>query len=150
MASKRRGLVGSKGGYRVEVELAKSLRMDLTTASLILLKFIVIFHLTWQAIFQISNVAMDMVFKFTSILLHKLGEFAESAKLKLLTEAVPNTMLKAHMLHAINRDNYQQLVVFEKCNSSYEYSDRLKNATESRSNVTCSFVQFSNAHVYSL
>ena len=82
-------------------------KTEMTTASLILLKFMVIFLLTWQAIFRISNMAMDIVFKLTSILLHKLGDFAESAKLKLLAEAFPNTMLKAHMLHAINRDNYQ-------------------------------------------
>ena len=48
---------------------------------------------------------------------------AESAKPKLLAEAFPNTMPKAHMLHAINRDNYQQLVVCEKYNFTYEYSD---------------------------
>ena len=69
------------------------------------------FLFAWQAVFQISNMAMDIVFKFVSILLHKLSEFAESTKLKLLAEAFPNTMLKAHMLHAINRDNYQQLIV---------------------------------------
>ena len=94
--------------------------------------------LTWQAIFRISNMAMDIVFKFVSILLHKLSEFAESTKLKLLAEAFPNTMLKAHTLHAINRDNYQQLIVCEKCNSTYEYSDCLNNAT----NATCSFIRF--------
>ena len=59
---------------------------------------------------------------------HKLSEFAESTKLKLLAEAFPNTMLKTHTLHAINRDNYQQLILCEKCNSTYEYSDYL-NAT---------------------
>ena len=44
-------------------------KTEMTTASLTLLKFMVIFLLTWQAIFQVSNVAMD---KFTSILLNKL------------------------------------------------------------------------------
>ena len=63
---------------------------------------------SWQAMFQVSNMAMDIVFNFISILLHKLGDFTESAKLKLLAEAFPNTMLKA-ILHAINRDNYQHL-----------------------------------------
>ena len=115
-------------------------KAEMTTASLILLKFMVIFLLTWQAIFQVSNTAMYVVFKLSSVL-HKLGDFAESAKLKLLAEAFANTMLKAHMLHAINRDNYQQLVVCEKCNSTYEYSDCLKNVTESRNNITCSFIR---------
>ena len=79
----------------------------MTTASQILLKFMVIFLLTWQAIFQISNnMAMDVVFIFISV----LYDFAESAKL-LAEKAFPNTLLKAHMLHA------------EKCNSTYEYSD---------------------------
>ena len=81
----------------------------------------------------------DNVFKFISVHLYKLGDFDESAKLKLLAEAFPNTMLKAH---AINCDNYQQLVVCEKCNSTYEYSDCFKNAMESRSNITRSFIRF--------
>ena len=98
-----------------EVQPHQTPKAEITTASLILLKFMVIFLLTWRVIFRISNMAMDIVFKFTSIL-HKLSDFAESAKLKLLAEAFPNTMLKAHMLDAINRDNYQQLIVCEKCN----------------------------------
>lgn len=88
-----------------EVEPHQDPKKEMTTTSLILLKFMVVFLLAWQAIFWISNMAMDIIFKF---LLHKLGDFAESAKLKLLAEAA---MLKAHMLHAINSNNYQHLVV---------------------------------------
>ena len=85
-------------------------KTQMTTASLILLEFMVVFLLSWQALFRISNMAMDIVFNFISIL-HKLGEFAESAKLKLLVEAFPNTILKAHILHAINRAAFVRSVI---------------------------------------
>ena len=47
-----------------------------------LIKFVVIFLLSWQAIFRISNIAVDVLFKFIGVLLHKFGEFADSIKLK--------------------------------------------------------------------
>ena len=76
---------------------------EMTPASLILLKFMVIFLLSWQAIFCVSNVDIDLAFKFMGILLHKLSDLVQSNKLRLLAEAFPTTMLKAHAYQAINR-----------------------------------------------
>ena len=86
----------------------------MSPASLVLLKFIVIFLLSWQAIFRISNIAIDIVFKFIAILLHKLSGLFESDKLRLLAETFPTTMLKAHAFQAINREKYRLLVVCKK------------------------------------
>ena len=47
-----------------------------------LIKFVVIFLLSWQAMFRISNIAVDVLFKFIGVLLHKFGEFTDSIKLK--------------------------------------------------------------------
>ena len=73
-------------------------------------------HLSFDLASNISDIAMDIVL---SILFHN---FSESA------------MLKAHMLHAINRD--KQLVVCEKCNSTYKYSVSIMQQKEA------SFVRF--------
>lgn len=46
-----------------------------------ILQFIVLFLLSWQVIFRISNVAMNTALKFFSILLRKLSDFIDSDKL---------------------------------------------------------------------
>ena len=115
---------------------------ELTPASLILLRFMVIFLLSWQAIFRISNVAIDIAFRFIAILLHKLRDLVESNKLRLLAETFPTTMLKAHAFQAISRGKYQLLVVCRKCHSTYEYDTCLKTSVDKRSTATCSFVRY--------
>ena len=105
-----------------------------------LLRFIIFFLLSWLAIFHISNVAMDVAFKFLVILLHRIGDFTQSAKLKVLAHAFPNTMIKAQTFYSINRDNYKQLVVCEKCSCTYEYSDCIRNSTGSEVLDVHSFV----------
>ena len=107
-----------------------------------LIKFVVIFLLLWQAIFRISNIAVDVLFKFIGVLLHKFGEFTDSIKLKQFADCFPNTMLKGHKFQAINRDDYQKLVVCGRCNCTYEYDDCLKDTTGKRNNAKCSFVRF--------
>lgn len=115
---------------------------EMTPASLILLKFMVIFLLSWQAIFRVSNVAMDLAFKFMGILLHKLSDLVQSNKLRLLAEAFPTTMLKAHAYQGINRAKYQVLIVCRKCHSTYDSDTCLKTSVDKRSTATCSFVRF--------
>ena len=113
---------------------------EMTPASLILLKFMVIFLLSWQAIFRVSNVAIDLAFKFMGILLHKLSDLVQSNKLRLLAEAFPTTMLKAHAYQAINRAKYQVLTVCRKCHSTYDSDTCLKTSVDKRSTATCSFI----------
>ena len=89
-----------------------------------------------------SNVAMDILLKFMSIFLHKLSEFAVSAKLKVLADSCPTTLLKGHNYQGINRDDYQQLVVCEKCHCTYEHDECMKDSLRNRSNVKCVFIRF--------
>ena len=60
---------------------------------------------------------------YSSVLLHKFGEFTDSIKLKQFADCFPNTMLKGHKFQAISRDDYQKLVVCGRCNCTYEYDD---------------------------
>ena len=93
-------------------------------------------------IFHISNIAIDIVFKFIAILLHKLSDLVESNKLRLLAETFPTTMLKAHAFQAISRGKYQLLVVCKKCHSTYDYDSCLKTSIDNRNTATCSFVRY--------
>lgn len=112
---------------------------EMNHASLILLKFMVIFLLSWQTIFR---VAMDVAFKFMVILLHRLGDLVGSDKLRLLANTFPTTMLKAHAFQVIDRGRYQQLVVCRKCHSTYDYGHCLKTSLDTRSTALCSFVRY--------
>ena len=89
-----------------------------------------------------SNVAMPILLKFMSIFLHKLSEFAISAKLKVLADSFLTTLLKGHKYKGINRDDYQQLVVCEKCHCTYEYDECMKDSLRNRSNVKCVLIRF--------
>ena len=115
---------------------------EITPVSLILVKFIVIFLLSGQAIFRVSNVAIDLAFKFMGILLHKLSDLVQSNKIRLLAEAFPTNMLKAHAYQAINGAKYQVLIVCRKCHSTYDYDTCLKTSVDKRSTATSSFIRF--------
>ncbi|SMN01766.1 hypothetical protein SPONN_25 [uncultured Candidatus Thioglobus sp.] len=109
--------------------------------SLCLLQFIVLFLLSWQAIFRIPNVALDVAFKFFSILLNKLSEFC-GTNLRAVAAFFPETLLKAYQFQHIVRDNYQQLIVCSECYSTYEYTDCLSKENPARNIRFCSFVRF--------
>lgn len=117
-------------------------QQGLTPPSLVLLRFMVIFLLSWQALFRIPNIAIDFAFRFISILLHKLSDLVESNKLRLLAETFPTTMLKAHTFQGISREKYQLLVVCRKCHSTYDYNTCLKTSVDQRNIATCSFVRY--------
>lgn len=117
-------------------------QQGLTPPSLVLLRFMVIFLLSWQALFRIPNIAIDFAFKFISILLHKLSDLVESNKLRLLAETFPTTVLKAHTFQGISREKYQLLVVCRKCHSTYDYNTCLKTSVDQRNIATCSFVRY--------
>ena len=89
-----------------------------------------------------SNVAMPILLKFMSIFLDKLSEFAISAKLKVLADSFHTTLLKGRNYKGINIDDYQQLVVCEKCHCTYEYDECMKDSLRNRSNVKCVLIRF--------
>lgn len=118
---------------------------DLSTISsstLQVLQFIVLFLLSWQAIFRIPNVAIDLAFKFFNVLLVKLSGYLGSTKLNELVAIFPNTLLKAQKLQSIERDDYQTLIVCPKCCCTYEHEDCLTMKNRCGRITNCTFVPF--------
>ena len=111
-----------------------------SSTALQLLRFIVLFILSWQAIFRIPNVAINTAFKFFYILLHELSDYTRSDNLRELAEVFPNTLLKAQAFQSIRRDDYKKLIVCPECYCTYDYDDCLSRGN--RSITTCSFVRF--------
>lgn len=75
------------------------------------IKFIVVFLLTWQAVFRVANVAMGAMFKFMSILLLKLSEITCSQTIRGLYELFPDTLPKAQAMQCMKSDNFYKYVV---------------------------------------
>ena len=113
--------------------------ITLSSSAQQVLKFIVLFILSWQAIFRIPNVAIDLVLKFFNILLHKLHDYTGSAKLRDIADVFPSTLLKAQTFQSIMRDNYVKFIVCPKCYCTYHHDD----CFASQNSLTkCSFVRF--------
>ena len=111
---------------------------SVSSSVLRLLRFVVIFLLSWQVIFCIPNSALDILFKFFCIFLRKLSEFSDD-KVKELSQAFPESLLMAQKMQCIFHDKYQKMVVCPKCYSTYEYSDCF---SAGNAITSCSFIRF--------
>ena len=88
--------------------------------------------LLWQSIFKIANTSVEVLLKFIKIL---LPFFTDSDHTK---NSFPNSLLQAHRLLQLNRDDFQSLVVCPKCHTTYEKQD-CRDGTKIK---LCSYVEF--------
>lgn len=102
--------------------------IQIGSSAMHLLQFIVLFFLSWQAIFRVSYVAVDMLFKFIFILLSRLCNFCNSETLKEVAISFPNSLFKAQKFHSIIRNDYQKLIVCP----TFEYEDCLSRLNASK------------------
>lgn len=87
-----------------------------------LISFVCTFLLSLQAIFRLSDSAIGVVFKFFSLFLLKLSEITRSEDLQLLYNLFPDNLKHARRLRAINREDFEKLLVYQKCYSTYQYA----------------------------
>ena len=114
----------------------------LNESKLKILRFIVTFLLSWQAIFRIPNVAVNLLFKFVSIVLFKLSDLTQFNELVEIANAFPDTLSKALNFQSISRDDFERLIVCSVCHSTYKY-DQCLSKDPLRTNISvCSYVQF--------
>ena len=85
-----------------------------------ILQFIVIFMLSWQALFRIPNIAVNLLFKFLSILLLKIAKYTKSKVLEDLTDYFPDTLTKALRYQSVSLNDFEKFVVCPKCYSTSE------------------------------
>ena len=85
-----------------------------------ILEFIVIFMLSWQALFRIPNIAVNLLFKFLSILLLKIAKYTKSKVLEDLTDYFPDTLTKALRYQSVSLNDFEKFVVCPKCYSTSE------------------------------
>ena len=98
-----------------------------------LIKMMVMFILLWQSIFKIANVAVEVLLKFMKMIIPFLMDDDADDK-----KGFPNTLLQAHKLLQLDRDDFQTLVVCPKCDTTYQKQDCL-DGTRIK---LCSYVEF--------
>ena len=100
--------------------------------------FICTFLLSWQAIFRLADSALNVLFKFLSLLFLKLSLITKSKGLQSLYKLFPASLKQARCLKAIDTDRFTKFVVCGQCHSTYQYGDCLgPHGTD-----ICKFIRF--------
>lgn len=81
--------------------------------------FICAFLLSWQAVFRLTDTALNVLFKFLSLLFLKLSLIMRSESLQMLNNIFPASLKQARN----NTDRFTKFVVCGKCHTTYRYSD---------------------------
>ena len=85
--------------------------------------FICTFLLSWQAIFRLTDTALNVLFKFLSLLFLNLSLIMRSESLKMLYNVFPGNLKQARALKAIDTDRFTKFFMCEKWHTTYQYSD---------------------------
>ena len=101
--------------------------------------FICTFLLSWQAIFRLTDSALNVLFKFLSIIFLKLSFITKSKDIKNLHKVFPGSLTQARVLRNIDTNCFTKLIVCGKCHSTYQYGDCFG---ESDTNNLCKFIRF--------
>lgn len=88
---------------------------------LIMIGFICIFLFSWQAVFQIPDGAINVLFKFFSLLFRKMHDVTGSDNLRMLHQNFPSSLTLARKVQSGNYEDFQKLTVCQKCFTTYRY-----------------------------
>ena len=105
-------------------------------------KVITAFLLLWQSVFKVSNSALEALLKFMKIILrYPPFSIVVNDNSKTL---IPGSLLKAHRLLQLNRDDFCKLVVCPKCESTYKREECIDHCGTNALIKLCSHVEFPN------
>ena len=101
--------------------------------------FICTFLLSWPEMFRLTDSALNVLFKFLSVVFLKLSFITKSKDLKNLHKDFPGSLTQASVLRNIDTNCFTKLIVCGKCHSTYQYEDCFG---ESDTNNLCKFMRF--------
>ena len=102
-----------------------------------IINFICKFLLSWQAVFRITDNALNILFKFFGLLLFKLKAITGSRDVEALYQHFPTSLFLARKMQLENC-NFFKFVVCPKCHSTYRYDDCI-----AKDGITkCTYVRF--------
>ena len=119
-------------------DLNTQLQSDSASKMQKLVGFICMFLLSWQAVFRIPDGALNVMFKFLSLLFLKLGDITGSVDMKTLSQHFPSSLMLARKVQSGDSANFSKLIVCQKCSTTYRYEDCL----ERNGIKKCTYVRF--------
>ena len=107
----------------------------------VLIYWLLLFLLSWQCGFCLSDSAVDMLLKFLSRFFWVIGTFDENGTIAKVAKRMPKTlyMLKK-VLGLMNNDDFMKYVVCPKCKTLYSYKDCIQKRCGRQVSSRCNFV----------
>ncbi|CAH3140662.1 unnamed protein product, partial [Pocillopora meandrina] len=94
----------------------------------ILVFWLLLFLVSWQSAFFVTDSAVEMLLKFLSRFLGLLGTFDENGIISRLSKRLPSTLYKLRKnLGLLGNDEFIKYVVCPKCKNLYDYKDCIQN-----------------------
>ena len=90
-----------------------------------LVSFICTFLFAWKAVFRIQDGALDVLFKFFSLMFNKLLNFTGSEHIRTLHQHFPSNLKLARNIQSGDYTNFWKFIVCQKCYTTYRYEDCL-------------------------
>ena len=112
-------LTSSKGRSGTTTETVHTANLSIVK----LVGFACAFLLSFQALFLLPDNAIGVLFKFISVMFLKLYDATGSKEIQALHHLFPKSLKHAHALKGINHDDYQRLIVCQKCSTTFESDD---------------------------
>ena len=110
----------------------------------ILIYWLLLFLLSWQCGFSLSDSAVDMLLKFLSRYFWAIGTFDENGAMAKVAKCMPNTFYKLKkLLGVMNNDDFVKYVVCPKCKTLYNFKDCIQKRCGRQVSARCNFVAWS-------
>ncbi|XP_068716184.1 uncharacterized protein [Montipora foliosa] len=110
-----------------------------------LIFWLLLFLLSWQSGFSVTDTAVEILLKFLSRFLWLVGTFDGNSCFAELGKRLPNTLYKLRKhLGLLNNDNFIKFVVCPKCKTLYDYKECMQKRCGRQVSARCKFVPWSN------
>lgn len=104
---------------------------------------LLLFLLSWQAIFKVADRAIIVLLKFVKEFLKYLGEICQVDVLVEFARLIPETMYMVYKTINLEKDNFERFAVCPVCKSLYAINDCIKtNRDGSVVSAKCSHVRY--------
>lgn len=110
-----------------------------------IIRYLLIFIMFWQAVFNISNNAIGCLLRFISFFIRALGRVFRCTPLNDAGRFIPITPSTVHKILGIDQNGIIEYVVCPKCDAIYKYQDTFITLADGRKESRkCSHVAMPN------
>ena len=106
-------------------------------------QFFLMFLFLWQSTFRVSDVGMNILFKFLSMLFKLLSKLLDIPVLIDFADYIPSNVLSGKKVLGTNVDNFDKFVCCPSCSALYNMEDCLETQLNGNTvSKLCPFIRF--------